>query len=168
MKHTILTALAVVAFGVDGAAQMPRTPGPEHARLEAFTGRWSITGEAEDGTYSGTETCEWFAGRFHVVCRRGIKGLLPNSGHSMLSYDPVEKAYTLHTINSLGVQVILKGAPAAGVWRWSGDLNVGERPIKVRLTMTPQSPSAMTYLMEGTLDGTSWMSFESGRSARLP
>ena len=73
----ILLALAVpcLAFGQPQTAQPPK-PGPEVQKLAYTLGTWKTEGEAKAGNpfgpagkFSGTGTCEWFAGGFHVVCR---------------------------------------------------------------------------------------------------
>ena len=59
------------------AAQAPAAPkpGPEHARLAYFVGKWKTEGEMKPGPMgpggkmSGTDTCEWYDGHFSVVCR---------------------------------------------------------------------------------------------------
>ena len=90
---------AVVSIAVASAAVLAQTPapkpGPEHKRIGYFAGQWSYQGEVTAsplgpaGKVTSTETCEWFAGGFALVCR--TKGTTPRgvgTGQSFMSYDP--------------------------------------------------------------------------------
>ena len=51
-------------------------PGPEQKRIGYFAGQWTFQGEAKPSPWAPearsprTETCEWFAGGFQLVCKR--------------------------------------------------------------------------------------------------
>lgn len=70
------------------AAETPRPPErpAEYTPLENFVGRWTTAGREKQFT----ETCEWYPGRFHVVCNFVSKRADGSQGHSMsiLSYVP--------------------------------------------------------------------------------
>src|SRR5262245_33294027 len=65
--------------GADKAAGAPAPPAPkpgtEQKRIGYFAGHWNFQGEAKPspmgpgGKISATETCDWFAGGFQLVCR---------------------------------------------------------------------------------------------------
>ena len=95
--------LSVVALQLVGTAQAPQPPkpGPEHKRLEYFVGKWTSEGEMKAspmgpaGKMSSTDTCEWFEGRFAVICRSDGKSPMgPMKSVGILSYSPEDKVYT--------------------------------------------------------------------------
>ena len=78
MKSTLTAAIGIALATMVVAAQQPAQapkPGPEQKRIEYFAGNWSFEGEAKQsplgpaGKISSTESCSWFAGGFHLVCR---------------------------------------------------------------------------------------------------
>ena len=89
--------------------QAPK-PGPEDKKLDYFVGKWTHTGEMKPGPMgpggkaSWTETCEWFEGRFAIVCRSDGKGPMgPMKGLGIMSYSPEEKVYTYVGTDSGGM-----------------------------------------------------------------
>ena len=78
MKTRILAlSLGLAAAAGVALAQAPEAPkpGPEHKALQYFVGKWTSEGELKPGPFgpggkmTSQDTCEWFAGGFHVVCR---------------------------------------------------------------------------------------------------
>jgi len=144
VNRVIIAALIVVGLSSTTAAQLA-APRPEHARLDTFAGRWTIDGESEGGKVLLSETCEWFPGRFHLVCRREGKGPRGTvAGHSIMTWEASANTYAMITINSNGASLIAHGTLADNVWTWNGTVDVAGRALKVRLTTTSQSPSAYT------------------------
>ena len=80
MLKAILTLAAVSSAAVPAAAQAAPQPSPEHQRLGYFVGRWKAEGEIKaspmgaGGKMTSTDNCEWFEGRFSVVCRSEGQG----------------------------------------------------------------------------------------------
>jgi hypothetical protein len=114
-----------------------------------------------------TETCEWFPGRFHLVCRREGKG--PRgavAGQSIMTWDSSAKRYAMTMINSNGATVLVHGTPADNLWTWNGTLDIAGRALEVRLTMTSQSASVYTFVAEGSIDGT-WVPLERARVTKM-
>ena len=83
-KLKAILALVVIsgAAGSAAAAQEApaQKPGPEHQRLGYFVGRWKAEGEVKPGPMgpggkvTATDNCEWFEGRFTVICRSEGQG----------------------------------------------------------------------------------------------
>lgn len=167
MNRMFAVVLLVLGVTSTTSAQLG-APGPEHARLDAFAGRWTIDGESEGAKYTLTESCEWFAGRYHLICRREGKGPLGTiAGQSIMTWDSSAKAYAMITINSNGASVLVHGMPADNGWTWNGTLDIaGQTALKVRMTTTAQSPSAYNFSVEGSIDG-KWVPLESGRSTKM-
>ena len=88
------------------AAQAPK-PGPEHARLGYFVGKWNGEGEMKPGPMGpggkmkSTDTCEWFEGRFSVICRyEGTTPMGPTKSLGILGYSTEEKVYTYYGVDN--------------------------------------------------------------------
>lgn len=166
MSRVLLITVVICTFAAAAAAQMPRKPGPEHARIGYFAGQWKVEGESEGMKYSGTVKCDWFAGGFHLVCLGDGSGAFgPLKSQVVMSHDRGAKAYILQSISNVGNTLNAKGSVADKVWTWDTEL-VGEKgPFKARMTMTEQSPSAYEYKMEGFLG--EWIVIESGRATKV-
>ena len=162
--------LALSLLAVSAAAQTPRrTPGPEHARLEALAGRWTISGESGGDRFTRTETCEWFAGGFHLICQSQVAGAIGAvKGQSIIGYDSGENTYTFYFISSAGTSIFMRGTVTGQVWTWNGELRVGGELMKARTTITDQSPTSYTFKMEGSFKGGPWILLEEGRGTKTP
>ena len=151
----------------------PPKPGPEHKRLERMVGRWSYEGEAKasplgpGGKVTGTETCEWFQGGFGVVCRSkgtGPKG--PMTGMNVMSYDTGQKTYTYYAISSQGDNIFVRGSVKGNVWTFEDTMQADGKSMKVRATVTEESPTVSAFKLEiGPADG-QMMVVEEGKSTK--
>jgi hypothetical protein len=106
-----MRSLAVVAVlsALPPLSLFAQAPPPETAKLSYFEGTWELAGEVQkgpmgtEGKTSGTEKCEWFEGRFALVCRADV--LTPDGpGKSMstYTYNAEKKKYSFDGINSSG------------------------------------------------------------------
>jgi hypothetical protein len=104
------------------AAQSPQAPkpGPEHARLGYFVGKWKTEGEMQPspmgpgGKMTGTDTCDWFEGPFTVVCRSEETGPWgPSKSIGILGYSTEEKVYTYYGVDNspMTMATVPKGVP---------------------------------------------------------
>lgn len=169
---SIALVLALASSGV--AAQPPKpTPGPEHKRLAIFAGQWNFEGEAKEsplgpaGKFTGTETCEWFAGGFQLVCRSkgtGPKG--PATGMSVMSYDPGRKAYTYYALSSLGDNIFVHGQVQGKVWTWSDESTIEGKTVKFVATITEETPTSNSFRLEVSVDGGPLTVIETGKSTK--
>lgn len=169
---SIAVVLALASSGV--AAQPPKpTPGPEHKRLAVFAGQWNVEGEAKEsplgpaGKFTGTETCEWFAGGFQLVCRSkgtGPKG--PATGMSVMSYDPGRKAYTYYALSSLGDNIFVHGQVQGKVWTWSDESTIEGKTVKFVATITEETPTSNSFRLEVSVDGGPLTVIETGKSTK--
>jgi hypothetical protein len=169
MTRVLILALALGAFTTRATGQTrPPAPGPEHARLESLTGRWTIDGESQGDRFSRTESCEWFDGKFHVICRSEAAAASGTvKGQSIIGYDAAEKTYTFYFVSSTGTAIFMKGTVSGPVWTWSGELTVAGEPMKARTTITDRSPSEYVFTMEGSFGGGPWMLLEEGRGVKV-
>jgi hypothetical protein len=171
----VFLALAVpcLAFGQAQTPQPPK-PGPEVQKLAYTVGTWKVEGEAKAGpfgpagTFSGTETCEWFAGGFHVVCRSEGTGPAGKATElAILAYDVEAKAYTYHYISSRGESGSCKGALTGNTWTWLWDAKAAGKPAKYRLTEVEVSPTSSTFKLENSVAGGPWTVIEEGKATKV-
>jgi hypothetical protein len=148
-------------------------PGAEHKRLERMLGQWSYQGEAKAsplgpaGKITSSETCEWSDGGFGLVCRSkgtGPKG--PVTVLSVMGYDPAQKTYTYYVISSQGDNFFIRGQVSGNVWTWTDDIQMDGKSMKIRATVTEESPTVTAFKLEvGTGDG-QMMVIEEGKSTK--
>lgn len=173
MRCLIAPALAVGLLATPALSQEAAKPGPQHARIGYFAGTWEFSGEVQaspmgpGGKISGSETCEWFAGGFQLVCRGDMTGPRgPAKSASIWAYDPMQQAYTFYGYNSMGEAFHVTGNVAAKVWTWNAEFPVEGASMKLKATITEESPTAYSYKLETSMDGTTWTAMEEGRATR--
>ncbi len=175
MKPILIAALATGALTGSVAAQAPiRKPGPEQTRIGYYAGKWTYQGEVKPspmgpaGKIKSSETCEWFAGGFHLVCQsEGTGPMGTGKGQSAMGYDPMEKTYTYHAINSLGDGFFVRGNVSGPVWNWANENTVDGKVLKSRVTVTEQSPTEFIFKMEISADGSPWQVMEEGKGTKV-
>lgn len=176
MRIVLSTGVAVGIVAAALTAQAPpQKPGAEHARMAAFEGRWNYQGEAKasplgpGGTVTSSETCEWFDGKFQLVCRmKGTGPRGPGTGMSVMGYDPGRKAYTYHAITSHGDNIFVRGKADGKVWTWVDETTVDGKAMKIHVTVTEQTPSTYAVKVEASLDNAPMILIEEGTSTKQP
>ena len=148
----------VLLFGPLGMAQAPAgppQPGPEHLKLAYFAGKWSAEGDMKPSTsgpggkFSSTSTCEWFDGKFALVCHsEGKTQASTVKGLSIMGWDPAVKTYTFFTINEVGQNAFSRGTVEGDTWTWNNESNVNGKPVILRFTLKQVSPDSATYRFE--------------------
>jgi hypothetical protein len=174
-----LLAFGVAAFVVNGAAtafaQAPPSPKPgaEQKVLEYYVGKW--TGQAElkpgpfgpGGKLTSADTCEWFAGGFHVICRgegSGVMGNMKTIG--IISYNAGDKAYNFYAIDSLGSAELSTGTKTGDTWTFTSDSVFGGMSFKSKYTIVESSPTSYTFKWEMSQDGTKWATVVEGTAKK--
>jgi Protein of unknown function (DUF1579) len=166
----VLMAAAPPLYAQEGG---PAKPGPEHKKLSYFVGRWNLEGTMQPGpmgsggTMSGTDSCEWFPGGFHLVCQSdgtGPTGAM--HGLSIMGYDPQQQRYTWYGIDNTGFGDGATGQLQGDTWSWISEFTIGEQSMKVRYTVIQQSPDAYTWRMEMQTAGGPWVLGGEGRETR--
>jgi hypothetical protein len=176
MRSKLTAAFAVALLtSVVAAQQPPQTskPGPEQKRIGYFAGDWNFQGEAKPspmgpaGKISTAESCSWVAGGFHLVCRsKGTGPMGASTGQSTMSYDTGRKSYTYHAINSMGSVIFVRGQVDGKVWTWSDDMTIDGTTMKIRATVTEESPTEYSFKLEAG-DGTAMAVIEEGRATKV-
>lgn len=150
----LVAVLLVIALRAQ-APEGPPKPGAEHDRLAYFVGKWASEGEAKatsfgpGGKYVATETCEWFAGKFAVVCKAD-GNMMGGKFYSLsvLSYDSYAKTYVYFETNNWGENVFSRGKADGDTWTWNNDTPMGDKTVHGRFTMKQASPDQATYKFE--------------------
>jgi hypothetical protein len=152
-------AVLLLGFVSHASAQPPQAPkpGPEHQKLGYFVGTWTINGEMKPGPFgaggkmSGTSTCEWFEGRFAVICRGSGQSPMGSMKEvSILSYSTEEKVYTYYGVESSGMTMttVPKGTVQGDTWTFIDEGIMGGQKMKGRVTLKEVSPTEYTFTME--------------------
>ncbi len=125
----LLAAFAVVsATGLQFAAAQAPKPSPEHARLGYFVGKWTAEGEMKPGPMgpggkmTSSDNCEWFEGRFSVICRsEGTTPMGPTKSIGILSYSPEEKVYTYYGVDNSNMTMasVPRGTLRGDTWTYT-------------------------------------------------
>lgn len=155
----VLCSASIAFAGVRLAAQAPQAPkpGPEQQKLAYFVGTWTSEGEMKPGPmgpggkFTSKDTCEWFEGRFAVVCRgEGQSPMGPIKNLGILSYSPEEKVYTYYGVDNTGMVMssVAKGTVQGDTWTYTDESMMGGKKIKSRVVLKQQSPTAYTFTME--------------------
>ena len=176
MRSTLTTLFGVALLSSVLAAQQPSQapkPGAEQKRIGYFAGDWTFEGEAKPsplgpaGKITTSESCSWYAGGFHLVCRtKGTGPMGASTSQSTMSYDPGRKAYTYHSINSMGSVIFVRGQVDGKVWTWADEMTVDGKTVRIKATVTEESPTAYSFKLEAG-DGGAMAVVEEGRATKV-
>jgi hypothetical protein len=151
----------------------PPQPGPEHKRLGYFIGKWTSSGDMKasafgpGGPFNITETCEWLAGGFSIVCRS--EGKIPlgeAKGISIMSYNSEEKRYEYYAANNIGMVEFSRGTVKGKEWDWSSESKMGGKPVKSHFILKEETPTTYSYKFEMSTDGAPMSVVMEGKSTK--
>ena len=157
------------------APQAPPKPGPEHQRLGYFVGKWTVEGEMKPGPMgpggkmTSNDTCEWFEGRFSVVCRsEGKTPMGPNKALGILGYSTEEKVYTYYGIDNTNMTMasVPRGNVKGDTWTYTDEGMMGGQKMKSRMTIKELSPTSYTFAMDIQGPDGKWMPFMQSKSTK--
>jgi hypothetical protein len=126
------------------AEEKAPAPGPENGRLAFFVGKWKTTGEMKEtpfgpgGKFTATESCEWFSGKFSLVCRSKGKGPTgPTAGLGIMGYNAEEKVYVYYGIDNtpMAMTTVPRGTFADDAWTYEDESKMGGQVVKSRYVM---------------------------------
>jgi Protein of unknown function (DUF1579) len=162
-----LCVLFLLVGGLALAAESPTAvakPGPEHKRLDAFVGTWNTEGQAQVSPYgpagkmTAVDKFEWMPGGFFMIHHWDARqGGVEIKGMEVLGYDSHSKVYTSRFFDNFGNSGPWKATVQGNAWTWTGDTEVGGKPLKERCTVTVVSPDAITNKCEYSSDGAKWL-----------
>jgi hypothetical protein len=148
-----LAAILATAAATAPAQDQARHPG--YDKLQMFVGTWTI--EGREDRYR--EKCDWFEGRFMIVCNTEAKrkdGGVTKS-MSFIGYLPEEDVVTYHGFNSRGRNETQRGGFKGTTFRVEGEALDGGKKVKSRVTITPKPDGTFTLLSESATDGGAWV-----------
>lgn len=162
MKKTfkVFAACAVPFFVCQlASAQPPEAPKPtpEHQRLGYFVGQWKGEGEMKPsdmgpgGKVTSTDKCEWFEGKFAVVCRsEGQCPMGATKSLGVMSYTPEQKVYTYYGVDNMGMTMatVPRGTVQGDTWTYTSEDMMGGKKMKTRVVIKEVSPTVHTFAMD--------------------
>ncbi len=178
MKTMRLMIVCLIGLGVTAAFAQeagPPKPGPEHAKLGYFVGEWSSDGKMNEspfgpgGPMMSNDTCEWFEGKFAVVCHYDGKGPMgPMKGLGILSYNPMEKVYTYYGVDNSGQTMVTvpRGTVAGDTWTYNDESKMGDMTMKTRYVIKELSKDAYSFKWEMQGDSGTWSTVAEGKVSR--
>ena len=111
----------------DAGAQPPR-PGPEHARLTPFVGRWTTSGQvlASDSIpaleIAGIDEYEWMPGGFFLLHRVDVRiGGERVQALEIIGRDAERGKYFMRSFDSQGGTAAMHASVRDGTWTFAGD-----------------------------------------------
>jgi hypothetical protein len=169
----VLQSLAACAIasviGLQVAAAQggqPPKPGPEQERLGYFVGKWTADGDVKPGPMGPggkmktTDDCEWFEGRYSVICRsEGTSPMGPTKSIGILGYNTEEKVYTYYGVDNSGMTMssVPKGTLKGDTWTYFDQGTMGGKPYKSRVIIKELSPTSYSFKMDMQGPGGKWM-----------
>lgn len=177
-KHVSAVVLAGLATVLPSLAaeekkmEMPK-PGPEHQRLAHFVGTWSGEGNMMPGPFgpggksSWTSKCEWFEGKYAVVCHSEGNGPMgPSKGIGISTWDPAEKVYTYYGLDSIGFAFYSKGKVSGDTWDYTSEYTMEGKTYKSRFQIKETSPTSHTFSESMSEDGKNWKPAFDGKETK--
>lgn len=179
MRNTLAgLAVGVVSLAVLGVASAqgpPARPGPEHERLGYFVGKWTSEGTMSPspfgpgGTMTSTDTCEWFEGRFAVVCCYEGKGPMgPTKGLGIMGYSADQKVYTYYGLDNspMTMTSVAKGKVQGDTWTYMDESLFGGQKITSRYTLQIASPETYSFKWEMQGPDGKWTTVAEGKATK--
>jgi len=169
----LLLALVPAVSLALAQAPSPPQPGPEHAKLAAFVGTWKGHGDVKatslgpGGTMTWTETCEWFDGGFHLVCKSSVEGSAgKRQGLSIRGWDAETASYTYFGIDSLGWSDFSEGSVKEDTWTWGSERTMEGKIVRSRYTVHQLTPTSTKFTFEMQQQGGGWTLVMEGASEK--
>jgi len=169
LMKTLASATAAALTTARNAG--PRTP--DHARLGALIGEWTIVGDmmasglSPGGHFAGVHRGAWdFDGNFVVVRYSGTDNGRPVSQMDLYGWDADSRSYTYDSFNSLGQRFSFIGSVGGDTWTWTAERTTGGRLLHLRFVQRFIRESAMTFTIETSTDGAHWSTAVRGEAKR--
>ncbi len=173
----IAGAIALVCCASIAFAQNPPAapkPGPEVKKLGAFVGKWIESGEMKPGAmgpggkFTGTDSCEWTAGGFGVLCHEtsDVPGMGKSTGTALMFYDDGAKQYVYSDVGG-GMASVSHGKVDGDTWTWDSEGMMGGQKFSQRFTMKLTSKDAFDFTFEMGADANSMATVMTGTQKRM-
>ena len=183
MKRTIVrgsalvvaAAIVLVGSATLRAQQGAPEPGPEHKKLEYYTGKWTTESEIKAnpfmpaGKYTSQDDCGLFTGGFAVICHSEGNGPLgPMKSVGIMGYSSEDKVYTYYGVDNSGMvpSTVSKGSVTGDTWVYSDESKMGGKLVKSRYTIKQLSPTSYTAKWEMLGEGGAWSTVMESKSSK--
>ena len=83
-----------------------------------------------------------------------------------MSYDASRKSYTYYSISSLGDSIFVRGQVDGKVWTWLDETTMDGKAVKIRATVTEETPTAYSFKLEMSFDGGPMTVLEEGKATK--
>ncbi len=174
LATAVTISLLLAPAALAEAPKAPK-PGPEHQRLGYFVGKWKTEGTVAENPYmpggkmSSTDDCQWFEGKFAVVCRSQGKGPSgPTRGLGIMGYSAAEKAYVYYGIenNPMTMTTVPRGTVEGDTWTYSDESKMGDKVVKSRYVIKEVDKKSYTFKYEMQGPDGQWKTVVEGKSTR--
>ena len=157
-------------------AQKPEVPkpGPEHQRLAAFVGSWTLEGDMKPGPMgpggkmTGTDRIDWVPGNFFIQrLYQGKSAMGEMQGLEILGYDAAKKVYTFNSFDSMGMRGSGTLTVKGNTWTSTGTATMGTAVIHDRCTMDfGAGATTLTVKCDMSTHGKSWTPTFEGKATK--
>lgn len=171
----IAIAVAGLATASLALAEGPPAPDAGHQKLGYFVGTWSSEAQLAEspfgpaGKFVSKGVCDWFDGKFAVVCRTEGKGPAgPVKGIGILGYSADAKVYTYYGIDSHGMAMlsVSRGTIDGDVWTFDDEMEIGGKKVRNRYVMKIDSPTSYTFRWEVQGEDGAWSVLMEGKTTK--
>src|SRR6476620_553075 len=150
-------------------------PAAEQKSLEFLVGKWRLEGIEHDsqfgkgGKVTGTNACEWFDGRFHLICRGEFTE--PDGSKTtqleILGYNSGEGVYERFHVDSAGGSSRATATRDGKNWLWHGTVTVDGRKTRFDVPVTQTSQDSFTVKVTATPEGAKPTLIEESTATRI-
>jgi hypothetical protein len=83
-----------------------------------------------------------------------------------MSYDGGRKAYTLYGFYSYGDSFFVRGQVEGKIWTWTEETIMDGKPVKIRATITEDTPSSYSFKLEASAGDGPMTVVEQGKATK--
>ncbi len=154
MQRLLFAALLFGSTHLAIAQDAPERP-PSFDNLQHFVGRWTVQGSEK----TFLEVCDWFDGKFHVVCN--AERIRPNGtvgrSLSILSYVPSEGYVHVGIFNKGSYETLQNGTFREGLFEFLSTAKAGSKTVVTRIRIGPFIELGFLFVVDTATDGGPWV-----------
>jgi hypothetical protein len=174
LAAAVTLSLLLVPAARAEAPKAPK-PGPEHERLGYFVGKWKSEGTVFEnpfmatGKFTSSDSCEWFEGKFAVVCRSQGKGPSgPTRSLGIMSYSATEKVYLYYGVenNPMAMTTVPRGTVEGDTWTYVEESKMGDQTVKSRYVIKQVDKGSYTFKYEMQGPDGQWKTVVEGKTRK--
>lgn len=175
-KALAAALLVLASTPTPAEAPKPPAPGPETLKLGYFVGTWKTEGTTAEnpfmpaGKMTSTDVCEWFEGKFAVVCTSQGKGPMgPTKGLGVMNWSPNEKVYLYYGVDNspMAMSSVPRGTLEGDVWTYLDESKVNGKTVRSRYVIARVDAKSYTFKWEVEGEGGAWKAVLEGKSTKV-